>query len=284
MSAVSDIQSGGFSLLARLFAKIRFIFRNLLILSIFSFGCLFSACSSDTNRPANDPLEPINRAVFMFNDAVDQAALRPTSYVYKKAIPKGVRTVIGNVLRWSKEPVILANDLMQGDMGHAKISSARFLVNGSLLGLVEIAEGLGLPYRDEDFGQTLGVYGVGDGPYIVLPLLGPSSGRDSVGLVVDHFLNPFSYISSSTQGFPYALMKETTKAVHFRAENFDQIDDLRSGSIDFYAKVRTIYRQKRHSSINNGKVTTDVSSFENSEKFDQYLSKNDSVDKVKSVK
>ncbi len=127
------------------------------------FGALLlGACASATSDGASDngdPLEPVNRAVFAVNDVLDQAVLRPVSYVYKEGVPDPIRDIVRNFLRWLKSPVIFANDLMQADWNHAKVTSARFLVNGALFGIVDAADGLGLPYREEDFGQTLGVYG-----------------------------------------------------------------------------------------------------------------------------
>jgi phospholipid-binding lipoprotein MlaA len=237
-------------------------------------GLLLAACTSapnDSSGGNGDPLEPVNRVVFEVNDVLDQIVLRPVAFVYKEAVPDPVRDVVGNFLRWLKSPVVLANDLMQGDFDHAKVTSARFLVNGAMLGMVEAAEGLGLPYRDEDFGQTLGVHGVGDGPYLMLPMLGPSNGRDTVGLIVDYFIDPFTYIGNRDNRWTYAVARSVVEVVDFRAENFDQIDDLRSDSLDFYAKVRSIYRQQRAAAVNNGVIPVDESTPDLSEEFGRQL-------------
>lgn len=239
------------------------------------FGALLlGACasaSSDGVSDDGDPLEPMNRAIFAVNDVLDQVVLRPVSYVYKEAVPDPIRDVVRNFLRWLKSPVILANDLMQGDWDHAKVTSARFLVNGALFGIVEAADGLGLPYRDEDFGQTLGVHGVSDGAFLMLPLLGPSNVRDTTGLVVDYFIDPFTYLGERDFRRPFNIGRRVTRAVDFRAENFDRIDDLRSDSIDFYAKVRSIYRQQRRAAVNNGIIPIDESTPDLSEEFDRQL-------------
>lgn len=235
---------------------------------------MLGACASATSYGASDngdPLEPVNRAVFAVNDVLDQVVLRPVSYVYKEAVPDPIRDVVRNFLRWLKSPVILANDLMQGDWNHAKVTSARFLVNGAMFGIVDAADGLGLPYREEDFGQTLGTYGVPDGAFLMLPLLGPSNVRDTTGLVVDYFIDPFTYLGERDFRRPFGIGRRVMQAVDFRAENFDRIDDLRSDSIDFYAKVRSIYRQQRKAAVNNGVIPIDESTPDLSEEFDRQL-------------
>jgi phospholipid-binding lipoprotein MlaA len=235
---------------------------------------MLGACASATSDGVadnNDPIEPVNRAIFAVNDVLDQAVLRPVSYVYKEAVPDPIRDVVRNFLRWLKSPVILANDVMQGDWDHAKVTSARFVVNGALLGIVDAADGLGLPYREEDFGQTLGVYGVSEGPFLMLPLLGPSTARDTAGLVVDYFIDPFTYLGKRDFRRPFGIGRRVVQAVDFRAENFDRIDDLRNDSIDFYAKVRSIYRQQRRAAVNNGIIPIDESTPDLSEEFDRHL-------------
>jgi len=234
-------------------------------------AAMLGACASASSDGAGDPLEPMNRAVFVVNDVLDQAVLRPVSYVYKEALPDPIKDVVRNFLRWLKSPVILANDFLQGNFAHAKVTSARLLVNGALFGTVEIAEGLGLPYREEDFGQTLGVHGVSEGAYLMLPLLGPSNVRDTVGLLIDYFVDPFSYLDRRGLRQSVGIGRGAIQAVNFRAENFDRIDGLRSYSIDYYAKVRAIYRQQRKAAINNGVISIDDSTPDLSEEFDRQL-------------
>jgi phospholipid-binding lipoprotein MlaA len=235
---------------------------------------MLGACASATSDGASgndDPLEPVNRVVFAANDVLDQVVLRPVSYVYKVAVPDPVRDVVRNFLRWLKSPVILANDVMQGDWNHARVTTARFLVNGTLFGIVDAADGLGLAYREEDFGQTLGTYGVPDGAFLMLPLLGPSNVRDMTGLVVDYFIDPFNYLGERNFRRAFGMARGGMQAVDFRAENFDRIDDLRSDSIDFYAKVRSIYRQQRKTAVNNGFIPIDEATPDLSEEFDRQL-------------
>jgi phospholipid-binding lipoprotein MlaA len=234
-------------------------------------AAMLGACASANADGANDPLEPMNRAVFAVNDVLDQVVLRPVSYVYKEAIPDPIKDVVKNFLRWLKSPVTLANDLLQGNFSHAKVTTARFVINGAMFGIVEAAEGLGLPYRQEDFGQTLGVYGASEGAYLVLPLLGPSNVRDTVGLVVDSFIDPFSYLDGRGLKKSLKIARPAIQPVNFRAENFDRIDDLRSDSLDFYARIRAIYRQQRGAAINNGVILIDGSTPDLSEEFGRQL-------------
>jgi phospholipid-binding lipoprotein MlaA len=240
-----------------------------LLLALFMLSACASTGPGNPGNDANDPLEPFNRAMFSVNDVLDSAILRPVSYGYKEIIPAAIRELVHNFLRWLHSPVIFANDLLQGDFKAAEVTASRFLVNGVLLGFVELADGLGLPYRREDFGQTLGTYGAEEGAYIVLPILGPSSVRDVVGRIVDYFLDPFSYSSliDSAQGL--RLARQAAKPVDFRSRNFDQIDELKEESLDYYAKVRTIYRQRRQAQIMNGEPVVEESKPDVSEDLDK---------------
>ena len=234
--------------------------------------CLgLSSCNNAVNLSNNDPFEPLNRTIFKFNDALDQGILRPTAITYKNSVPGPIRSGVSNVLKWLQGPTIITNDIMQGDLKQAQSDSIRFFMNSTSFGLIDAAADFDMKYKKEDFGQTLGIYGIPAGPYIMLPFLGPSNARDAVGRIVDHFFNPFSYIGSLNARLPYTASKNIMSAVNFRAENFDQIDDLRSNSLDAYAKVRTIYRQQRRAAINNGHVPINLSKKGSNELFDDHL-------------
>ena len=232
---------------------------------------VLSSCNHAINLSNNDPFEPLNRSIFKFNDALDQAVVRPTAVTYKNSVPDPIRSGVTNVLKWLQGPTIITNDIMQGDLKQAQSDTMRFFMNTTSFGLIDAAADFDMKYRKEDFGQTLGLYGVPAGPYIVLPFLGPSNVRDAVGRIVDHFLNPFSYIGSLNARLPYTASKNLMTAVNFRAANFDQIDDLRSSSLDAYAKVRTIYSQQRQAAINNGRVPVNLSEKGSEELFDDHL-------------
>ena len=235
-------------------------------------ACLgLSSCNHAVHVSNNDPFEPLNRTIFQFNDSLDQTILRPTAITYKNSVPDPIRSGVSNVLKWLQGPTIITNDIMQGDFKQAQSDSMRFFMNTTSFGLIDAAADFDMKFRTEDFGQTLGLYGVPPGPYIMLPFLGPSNARDAVGRIVDHFLNPLSYIGSLNARVPFTASKNIMAAVNFRAENFDQIDDLRSSSLDAYAKVRTIYRQQRQAAINNGGVPINLSKKGSEELFDDHL-------------
>jgi len=150
-----------------------------------------SACASTQNSTefgeVYDPIEPVNRQIFAFNDAVDEVALEPAAEVYRDTLPETIRTGIANILRNLRTPLIFGNQVLQGDMEGAGTALVRFVTNtlAGLGGFLDPAGENGFEFEEEDFGQTLAVWGVGEGPYMVLPLLGPSNLRDTVGFVVD---------------------------------------------------------------------------------------------------
>ena len=250
--------------------KTELVTKKCLMIALLAFCLLGSSCKPATDLSNNDPLESFNRTVFSFNDALDQGVFRPTALAYRKTIPTPIRSSIDNFLNWLNGPTVITNNIMQGDLVAAKNSSTRFFMNSTSLGLIDAAADFGIKYRREDFGQTLGIYGVSSGPYVVLPLLGPTNVRDIIGRVVDNFLNPLSYIGTLNSRLPYTISKNIVSAINFRSENFDQIDDLRTNSLDAYAKVRTIYRQQRRAAINNGKVPINISTQDPSKEFEEH--------------
>lgn len=207
----------------------------------------------------NDPLEVPNRMFFAFNEAVDFMVIRPIAVTYRYIVPTGVRNSVRNFLRNLRTPVTLANDLLQGDLERAEATFARFLINSTvgLLGLFDIAAESGIPYHDEDFGQTLGSYGAGEGFYLVLPILGPSNLRDAGGRIVDLLLDPLTYLAPTEVGLGRAALT----GVDFRSRNIDELDALKADSLDFYARIRSLYRQNRESEINNGASSGETPNF-----------------------
>lgn len=207
----------------------------------------------------NDPLEVPNRMFFAFNEALDFMIIRPVAVTYRFIVPSGVRDSVRNFLRNLRSPVTLANDLLQGDLERAENTFARFFINSTigLLGLFDIAADSGYPYHDEDFGQTLGTYGAGEGFYLVLPVLGPSSLRDGTGRIVDIFLDPLTYLAPRE----FNLGRAAATGVDFRSRNIEELDALKADSLDFYARIRSLYRQNRESEINNGAPSGEVPNF-----------------------
>jgi len=202
----------------------------------------------------NDPFEPLNRTIFEANLALDLVVLEPAARAYRWGVPEVLRVSVANVLNLLTQPVNALNALLQGDLKHAGHTVGRFVVNATfgVAGLADVATEMGLPNRPEDFGQTLAVWGVEDGPYLMLPLMGPSNPRDGVGRIADYFADPFNHWADNTRR-NYAVWTRTgVDTLKFREQNLELIDDLQNSSLDFYATVRSLYRQRRGAAISNG--------------------------------
>jgi len=209
-------------------------------------------------KEANDPLEPMNRYFFELNFAADELLFKPLAGWYYVALPNFAQDGVRNVLRNVHSPVVLANDLFQGETDRAGVTVERFLVNSTmgLGGLFDIAARMGLDYHDEDFGQTLAVAGVGEGPYLMLPLLGPSNPRDAAGMAVDMLFDPLTYIGMFAVS-NVDLGASVLQGVDTRARNLKTLDEIRKGSLDYYATIRSLYRQHRNDEISNGRTPAD---------------------------
>jgi phospholipid-binding lipoprotein MlaA len=207
----------------------------------------------------NDPLEPMNRAVFAFNEAADKVVLRPLAIGYRTVIPRGLRAVVRNFLTNLEAPVVFMNDVLQGEGQRAGDTAGRFMTNTilGLGGLIDIASDAGIPYHDEDFGQTLAVWGVPPGPYLVIPLYGPSGVRDGVGDVADALVDPVGIYIRNEYGLTGSAVRYTIDTVDWRAANLKFIDELRRSSLDFYVATRSAYRQQRANEIRNGRLDFD---------------------------
>jgi phospholipid-binding lipoprotein MlaA len=207
-------------------------------------------------KEANDPLEPMNRYFFELNNAADELLFKPLAGWYYVALPNFAQDGVRNVIRNVHSPVVLANDLFQGETDRAGVTVERFLVNSTmgLGGLFDIASRMGLEYHDEDFGQTLAVHGVGEGPYLMLPLLGPSNPRDAVGIAVDMLFDPLTYVGIFGGVDNIGLGAALAEGVDTRARNLKTLDTIRKGSLDYYATIRSLYRQHRNDEISNGRA------------------------------
>jgi len=203
---------------------------------------------------ANDPLEPMNRQIFAFNQKFDRHILKPTAMFYRQFGPPTMRKGISNFVRNWREPVTLVNDVLQAQPSRAGISLSRFLINSTfgVLGLFDTASHWGIERHTEDFGETFAVWGVGEGFYLMLPFLGPSNARDLTGTVVDFLYDPVS-LWLSHKGWTYIRYgRLMLRGLIFREENLETLDDLAKSSTDFYATLRSAYRQNRLYDINNG--------------------------------
>lgn len=233
----------------------RTIFRTALAAT---FALALAGCASGPRGAANeevsDPLEVPNRFVFAMNEAADVLVIRPAAEVYHGVVPDPVRDAVQNVLDTLLAPLVIGNSLLQGDLQNAQNATGRFMTNTilGLGGILDIASAAGVPaYRTEDFGQTLGVWGVGEGPYLVLPLLGRSNARDAVGYAVDSIADPvrIGANAADTKGVLYG--RAATSAIDTRSRLLREVDDLRRNSLDFYATTRSLYSQQRNAAIRN---------------------------------
>lgn len=207
----------------------------------------------------NDPLEGLNRGIFEFNRVVDGVLLKPIAQIYRGVLPQQAQDSVRSFLRNLRTPMILANDVLQGDMDRAGTTISRFLVNTTLgiLGLFDVATQLGIPFHDEDFGQTLGVWGVGEGFYLVLPVLGPSNPRDVVGLGTEFFLDPVNIYLRNEDLEYLTYVRSGLSAIDARARSIDVLEELERTSLDYYAAIRSLYRQQREAAILNYKAADD---------------------------
>ena len=219
------------------------------------------------NNPSQvkDCFEGVNRATFAFNHALDGIIFKPVASVYKK-LPSPVKSGVSNSLDNLSNLVTIPNNILQGDFREAGVNTGRFLINTTLgiLGLVDVAQHFGITeYKKEDYGQSLAKAGVGPGCYVVLPILGPSTARDTIASATNflggdawynvtvkndtHYFRDIDYYSSKISG-----------GVDFRAKNYNSIENLKKNSVDFYASVKSLYLQDRQQKIANTKKITNT--------------------------
>lgn len=231
------------------------------LLLLMAAGCASRPPISEPEAQAavearNDPFEPFNRAMFAFNQTLDMFLLRPAAEIYRGVLPVPVRSGVRNFVNNVEAPVTLANDLLQGEWGRAGVTATRFSVNttAGLLGVLDPASELGYDWHDEDFGQTLAIWGTEEGPYLMLPVLGPLPPRDAVGWVGNQFLDPLTYVFwGSGSAVPYALAG--ADITDFRSRNIERLDEIERSSLDFYVSIRSMYRQQRDFEIANRQVS-----------------------------
>ncbi len=204
-----------------------------------------------------DPWEGFNRDMFAVHEGVDGAIVEPIARGYRAATPRVFRTGVRNVLRNLRGPVIFANDILQGEFTRGSITAGRFAINTTIGigGIFDPASPMGLERHDEDFGQTLAVWGVDAGPYIFVPLMGPTTVRDAFGKVVDIAFDPLSWIEYERIN-EARMIRSTLSALSAREAVLETVDDIRRDSLDPYVTIRSSYELLRESAIQNG--PTDV--------------------------
>ena len=223
-------------------------------------GC--AALPPNTQGDPRDPFERSNRAVFKFNDSLDRAVARPVARAYVRVVPRPIRTGLDNVLQNASYPRVIVGQLLQGKLADTGRDTGRLLVNSimGLGGLFDVATDIGLDRHDEDFGQTLGKWGVPPGPYLVLPVLGPSSMRDAFGEIPDQLTNATHYIDDSTTRYAVSAFR----LLNDRA-NLLEGDALLNRAADPYVFVRSAWLQHREFKVRDGKVPAEPLDFEDPE-------------------
>jgi len=261
------------------------VFSILIILLFSQFQVLNSIAASDgeveisskenNNQAVKDCFESVNRGIFAFNQGLDKVIFKPLAKGYRK-LPQPVRSGTSNALNNLGSLVTIPNNILQGQIKHASINSLRLIINSTLgiAGIFDVASYYGLEKHDkEDYGQTLGALGVGEGCYFVLPVLGPTTVRDSIGSLANVVGGDAWYnvtVANDTQYFNEAdyYFSRLLSGVDFRAKNLESFDSLENTSIDLYASIRSLYLQDRQRKIKNIDETTETMSDDDWEEID----------------
>jgi len=239
--------------------------------------CALAGCATrSSGAPAaaavgenDDPLQPVNRKVFAFNEFIDRILLRPVARIYIKLVPQEARRSIHDALANAKQPIIMLNEALQGDPRRLGTSLERFAVNTTIgmAGLVDVASRWHIANEKADFGETLYRWGVSSGPYLVLPVLGPSNPRDAFGMAVDSTIDPLTFLANAKGLQEVEVPRLVTDGVDQRAQVLTVLDDLRKNSLDFYAELRSLSQQQRAAQLNHGAVPTPKNFYDVSDAF-----------------
>jgi phospholipid-binding lipoprotein MlaA len=225
---------------------------------------MLTACATKDPQSLaqHDPFEPTNRAIFDFDVKLDHAVATPVAKFYRSAVPQPARQGIHNALDNLHAPVVLANDVLQGESEKAGDTIGRFVINSTVgvAGLLDVAASLGIPAHDNDFGITLGKGGAAEGSYLVLPFIGPRPPRDLVGSGVDIAFDPLTYMTWNNSSL-YMVIRGGLGVLDSRAANIDAVESIERSSIDFYATTRSLYRQNRNAQIRGDAANEDLPNF-----------------------
>jgi phospholipid-binding lipoprotein MlaA len=216
-------------------------------------ACLSAPATALAQEPVYDPYEGLNRDLFAAHEAIDQGLLEPVARGYRAVTNRPIRTGVSNFLRNLRSPIIFANDVLQAEPGRAGTTLARFGVNTTIgvLGLFDPASDMGLERHDEDFGQTLAVWGVSEGPYFFVPVLGPTNLRDGAGRIIDLAFDPLNWAEFDSQSAVSATRGVVT-GLSAREAVLEEIDGIRENSVDPYITIRSSYGLWRDSAVRNG--------------------------------
>jgi len=223
----------------------------LVVLALILSGCATGSGnapqSAADEEEFNDPFEDTNRAIFNFNQFVDRNALVPVAKAYRTVLPDPIRDSVRDFLYNLRAPLIFVNDTLQGDFSRAGETLARFALNSTIgiLGLVDVAGRWGITYHDQDFGVTFGVWGIPEGPYIIIPVLGPSDVRDFVGQVGEGFADPWNIVAADHHYVWVTFVRGGVSGIDQRSRYIETLADIERTSLDYYATIRSLYRQRR---------------------------------------
>lgn len=227
------------------------------LIAVVLTGCASPPPADDPDAVAefkqtNDPLEPTNRVFYAVNNGLDTVILRPAAQAYRFAVPGAVRKGVHNFLSNLGTPVQLSNDVLQGKPRRAGDTTMRFLINTTVgaVGIFDVATGWGYPAHDTDFGLTLANWGLPDGPFLFLPILGPSGPRDAAGFGVDMALDPFTWVGATPGLQTFNWARFGLNALDSREQYLDPVDQIKKTALDPYATFRSLYRQHREGQLN----------------------------------
>jgi len=217
-----------------------------------------AALLASLEREPSDPLEPVNRGFFRVNEAIDWAVLDPISNAYRFVVPAPARVALRRAFDNLNSVSVLANDVLQCEPHDAIVTVFRFAINSTIgvAGFFDPASRLGLAEHESDFGETLYTYGMPAGPYLVLPLFGPSTARDAIGDGIDSFLRPQFWVLGPAE----RLFFDATAGLSHRESHLDQINALRDSSLDYYSALRGAYLMNRKGELEQRKLDSELSS------------------------
>jgi phospholipid-binding lipoprotein MlaA len=231
-----------------------------LALAVLQVGCATKPPASEPDAleeyyQTNDPLEPTNRVFYAINNGLDTVLLRPLAVAYRNVVPEVVRTHTHNLLTNLSEPVALFDDMLQARPRRAGDSFMRLLVNTTIGigGVFDVATGWGWPAHDTDGGMTFALWGLPNGPYLFLPVLGPSSPRDASGFAGDIAMDPLTWIGQGAAVSALGYSRYSLNAIDARARVLDDLDKIKQTALDPYATIRSLYQQHRQSQIDEAR-------------------------------
>jgi len=230
--------------------------------AVLALACslVMAGCASVPTDPAaraefkanHDPLEPMNRRIFAINLTLDRLLIKPLAQGYQRVLPAEVRDALRHFLDNLGEPIIFGNTLLQGRLKDARTTGLRFVINSTagVAGLTDVASRHKLPRQVGDLGQTFWAWGFPEGPYLIIPVFGPSNPRDGIGMGGDLYLDPFRYIARM-QDYPSAVSvgRAVIDGIDQRARNLESVDVIQRESVDYYATLRSLFRQNREAQL-----------------------------------